>query len=407
MATPPPFEAKRDSGAQAFSFAFSARTGAARAGTLVTPHGEVPTPAFMPVATQGSVKSLAPEEVEAAGARMVLANAYHLYLQPGVDIVRDLGGLHGFASWNGPMLSDSGGFQAFSMGNLRKITDDGILFRSHIDGSEHLFTPEAAILYQGTLGADIIMCLDQCVANGEDRDSVQLAMERTHRWAARCLDAHRTGGMADTQALFGIVQGGVHTDLRAESAAYVTSLGFDGYAVGGLAVGESKDQMYEITEQVEHLLPDDLPRYLMGVGSPEDLVESVARGMDMFDCALPTRVARNGALFTPEGRVDITQRRFKKASDPLQEDCDCYTCRRFSAGYLHHLFKAKELLGLRLASIHNLRFVLRLMEDMRRAILDGTFESFRTGFLSSYRPTNEAARLSQKEAWMEARGIRE
>ena len=406
MATPPPFEAKRDSGAQASSFALSGRTDAGRAGTLVTSHGKVPTPAFMPVATQGSVKTLAPEEVEAAGARMVLANAYHLYLQPGVDLVRGLGGLHDFTGWSGPILTDSGGFQAFSMGNLRKVSDDGILLRSHIDGSEHMFTPEAAILYQGTLGADITMCLDQCVANAEDRDSVQLAMERTHRWAARCLDAQRAGSIGDAQALFGIVQGGVYSDLRAESAGYVTSLGFDGYAVGGLAVGESKDQMYEITEQVGRLLPESLPRYLMGVGSPEDLVECVARGMDMFDCALPTRVARNGALFTPEGRVDITQRRFKETSGPVEEGCDCYTCRRFSAAYLHHLFKAKELLGLRLASIHNLRFVLRLMEDMRRAILDGTFESFRTGFLSSYRPTNEAARLSQKEAWMEARGIR-
>ncbi len=388
-------------------FRVVATSGVGRAGELDTPHGSVPTPAFMPVATQGSVKALTPEDVEATGARVILANAYHLYLRPGVDIVGKLGGLHSFTGWKGPILTDSGGFQAFSLGSLRKISDAGILFRSHIDGSEHHFTPEAATLYQERLGADIIMCLDQCIAYGESRESVRQAMERTHRWAARCKEAHNGDGAHGRQALFGIVQGGVFPELRAESARYITSLGFDGYAVGGLAVGEAKAPMYSVTEQVGSLLPEDKPRYLMGVGSPEGLVECVARGMDIFDCALPTRVARNGALFTNEGRVDITTRRFKEDPGPLQEGCDCYACLNFSAAYLHHLFKAREILGLRLASIHNLRFILRLMEDMRAAILEGRFESFSRGFVDRYRPTDEATRMSQKESWMKARKIKE
>ena len=381
-------------------------SGSARAGILTTAHGEVPTPAFMPVATQGSVKGLTPEEVKSLKAHIILSNAYHLYLRPGVDIVRDLGGIHAFTGWSGPILTDSGGFQSFSMGSLRKVRDDGILFRSHIDGSEHHFTPESAVFYQGRLGADIIMCLDQCVAYGESRESVLRAMDRTHRWAARCKESHDNGDSPGYQALFGIVQGGVYPDLRAESAEYITSLDFDGYAVGGLAVGESKAQMYEITGQVGGLLPQDRPRYMMGVGSPEDLVECVARGIDMFDCALPTRVARNGALFTGTGRVDITHRRFKEVAGPLEEDCSCYTCRNFSVAFLHHMFKSKELLGLRLATIHNLRFVLQLMEGMRTAIIEGRFQGFRDGFLSTYKPTDESARMSQKEAWMEARMIR-
>ena len=340
------------------------------------------------------------------GGRMILANAYHLYLRPGVGVVRDLGGLHAFTGWKGPILTDSGGFQAFSLGSLRKVGEDGIRFKSHIDGSEHNFTPEAATSYQEALGADIIMCLDQCIAYGESRESVSRAMERTHRWAAKCKESHGGADPSGSQALFGIVQGGVFPEMRAESAAYVTSLEFDGYAVGGLAVGERKAEMYDVTEQVGGLLPEDKPRYLMGVGSPEDLVECVARGMDIFDCALPTRVARNGALFSTTGRVDITNRRFREMSAPLQDDCDCYTCRNYSAAYLHHLFKSRELLGLRLATMHNLRFVLRLMEDMRKAVLDGRFRLFRDDFLSSYRPTDESARLSQKEAWMRARRIK-
>ena len=379
--------------------------GSARAGVLVTPHGQVPTPAFTPVATQGSVKALGPDEVEEIGARIVLANAYHLYLRPGVGLIRKLGGLHAFSGWEGPMLTDSGGFQAFSLGGLGRMTDDGILFRSHIDGSEHLFTPESSIRDQVGLGADIIMCLDQCIASSESREVVRLAMDRTHRWALRCRDARRDYPRHGSGALFGIVQGGVFEDMRQESAEYVTSLDFDGYAVGGLAVGESKAEMYGVAELVAKLLPRVRPRYLMGVGSPEDLVECVYRGIDMFDCALPTRVARNGALYTPEGRVDITSGRFRDAPGPVQEDCNCYACRRFSAAYLHHLFKTKEILGLRLASMHNLRFILRLMEDIRQAIVEGKLEAFRREFLAAFTPTDEGARRSHKEAWMRARGM--
>ena len=380
--------------------------GHARAGTLTTPHGEVPTPAFMPVATQGSVKTLTPEEVKAVGGRILLANAYHLYLRPGVEVVRNLGGIHSFAGLGCPVLTDSGGFQAFSLGALSKVSDEGILFRSHIDGGQHHFTPETATRHQLGLGADIVTCLDQCIAHGESRDAVRRAMERTHRWAARCRQTLHELDTPRRQAIFGIVQGGVFADMRAESAASITSMEFDGYAVGGLAVGEAKEPMYEVTAQMGELLPGKRIRYLMGVGAPEDLVECVYRGMDIFDCALPTRVARNGALFTATGRVDVTARRFSELSSPLEEGCDCYTCRTFSVAYLHHLYKTGELLGPRLGTIHNLRFVLRLMEDMRRAIAEGRFEAFRLEFKDHYKPTSEKARLAQKEAWMVARKIR-
>ncbi len=373
----------------------------ARAGLLQTPHGAVPTPAFMPVATQASVKTLTPQDVGDVGATIVLSNTYHLYLRPGVETVHRLGGLHSFMGWDGPILTDSGGFQAFSLGTLRRVSDEGVLFRSHIDGSEHFFTPQASIRYQELLGADIIMCLDQCIAYGESEEEVRRAMERTHRWALACRQAHQR----PDQALFGIVQGGVFPHLRQESARYLASLDFPGYAVGGLAVGESKATMYQVLDWTEPLLPGDKPRYLMGVGAPDDLVECVARGMDLFDSALPTRVARNGALFTPGGRADITKAQYREQQSPVQEGCDCYTCGHFSAAYLHHLFRARELLGLRLASIHNLRFVLRLMEEMRRAILEGTFPAFREQFLARYQPTDEERRLAQKARWMEERGL--
>jgi queuine tRNA-ribosyltransferase len=385
-----------------FGFQLKKTHQGARLGELVTPHGNIATPAFMPVATQATVKSLTPEEVRDQGAQIVLSNAYHLYLRPGVEAVQRLGGLHKFMGWSGPVLTDSGGFQAFSMGSLRRVDDQGIRFRSHIDGSEHWFTPELATANQQRLGVDIMMCLDQCIAYGSSRDEVRKAMDRTHRWAEVCYRVHASADFTG-QALFGIVQGGAFADLRDESSRYITSIPFQGYAIGGLAVGESKEQMYETTQQVAEQLPLDKPRYLMGVGSPEDLMESVARGVDMFDCVLPTRVARNGALFTREGRVNIANRRFAERDAPLEEGCDCYTCRTFSAAYLWHLFKAKELLGLRLASIHNLRFVLRLMQEMRRAIQDGRFEQFRSDFWNSYRPTDEATRREQKERWLRAR----
>ena len=389
-----------------FNFQLHHTDGAARAGELETPHGKALTPFFMPVATQATVKGLTPEEVRDVGAQVVLSNAYHLYLRPGVETVVNLGGLHKFMGWNGPILTDSGGFQAFSMGPLRKVSDDGIRFRSHIDGSEHNFTPELATANQEGLAPDIAMCFDQCIAYGASEKQVRQAMERTHRWAQSCFDAHQSSatGAPSGQALFGIVQGGTFPELRDESARAISAIPFHGYAVGGLAVGENKEDMYQFTGQVAELLPEDKPRYLMGVGSPEDLVEGVARGIDMFDCALPTRVARNGNLFTPEGRVDITKARYAEQQGPLDETCDCYTCRNYSAAYLRHLFRAKELLGLRLASIHNLRFVLALMERIRASILEKRFDAFRRNFLDRYQPTNEAARQAQKEQWLQTRG---
>ena len=389
-----------------FNFQLHHTDGAARAGELETPHGKALTPFFMPVATQATVKGLTPEEVRDVGAQVVLSNAYHLYLRPGVETVVKLGGLHKFMGWDGPILTDSGGFQAFSMGPLRKVSDDGIRFRSHIDGSEHNFTPELATANQEGLAPDIAMCFDQCIAYGASEKQVRQAMERTHRWAQSCFDAHQSSatGAPSGQALFGIVQGGTFPELRDESARAISAIPFHGYAVGGLAVGENKEDMYQFTGQVAEVLPEDKPRYLMGVGSPEDLVEGVARGIDMFDCALPTRVARNGSLFTPEGRVDITKARYAEQQGPLDETCDCYTCRNYSAAYLRHLFRAKELLGLRLASIHNLRFVLALMERIRASILEKRFDAFRRDFLDRYQPTNEAARQAQKEQWLQTRG---
>ena len=380
-----------------FQFQLSANCGQARAGAMETPHGPVPTPAFMPVATQGSIKGLTVQEVRDLGAAMVLSNTYHLYLRPGIDLIQDMGGLHAFMGWDGPILTDSGGFQVFSMGSLIRVNDEGVAFRSHIEGSPHLFTPEKAVEYQQRLGTDIMMCLDQCVAASDREEMVQQAMTTTHRWAARCRQAHKSAH----QALFGIVQGGVSRKLREESARFITGLDFPGYGIGGLAVGETKAEMYHMVTYMDQLLPTERPRYLMGVGAPEDLVESVARGMDLFDCALPTRVARNGAFFTPTGRVDLTSTRFREAKGPIDEKCDCYTCGNFTVAYLHHLFKARELLGLRLASIHNLRFVQRLMGEMRERILNGTFGAFARDFLATYQPTNEAARLAQKHRWLE------
>ena len=375
-----------------------------RAGLFRTPHGSVLTPAFMPVATQASVKGLSPEEVRAVGADIVLSNAYHLYLRPGVSTVNNMGGVQEFMGWNGPVLTDSGGFQAFSMGALRKICDDGINFRSHIDGSAHFLSPKLATQNQLDLGTDILMCLDQCISYGARRDEVVAAMERTHRWAEMCHQHHAASGLAKQQALFGIVQGGTFEDLREASTRFIADIPFQGYAIGGLAVGESKDQMYRTTKQVASRLPQHKPRYLMGVGSPEDLVECVARGIDMFDCVLPTRVGRNGAIFTKSGRIDITKARFLEQREPVEQDCDCYACRSYSAAYVCHLFRAKELLGARLASIHNLRFILRLMANMREAILQGMFKEFRREFHENYVPTSEAARQEQKEKWLKAMG---
>jgi queuine tRNA-ribosyltransferase len=386
-----------------FSFEIEHNQGSARVGEFHTPHGLLTTPAFMPVGTQAAVKTLTPEEVTAVGVEMLLCNAYHMFLRPGVGTVQRLGGVHRFMGWSGPVLTDSGGFQVFSMGALRRVDDFGVLFRSHLDGSEHLFSPELAIANQARLGADIIMCLDQCIGYGAGKDEVRRAMERTHRWAKICQEFHAISETSSSQALFGIVQGGVFEDLREESARYITGIPFEGYAIGGLAVGESKAQMYETTQQVTAFLPADKPRYLMGVGSPEDLVECVALGVDMFDCVLPTRVARHGSLFTTQGRVDITKDQFMNQAGPVEANCDCYACQHFSAGYLCHLFRSKELLGPRLASIHNLRFIMRLMADVRRSIVKGRFELFRREFHETYHPADEVARQNQKAKRLKAR----
>jgi queuine tRNA-ribosyltransferase len=371
----------------------------ARAGELVTPHGVVQTPVFMPVGSQGSVKTLTPEEVRDTGMNMLLANTYHLYLRPGIPVVEKAGGLHKFMGWDGPILTDSGGYQVFSLAGLRRVSDEGVVFRSHIDGSEHTFTPELAVQYQESLGADIIMAFDECSAADSSYARVEQALQRTHRWAERCLKAQRRSD----QALYGIVQGGVFLELRRRSVGFLTALDFPGYAIGGLSVGEPKQSTYSVAGETAALLPEDRPRYLMGVGSPEDLVECASRGIDIFDSALPTRVARNGALYTPSGRVNILNGRFSEMLQPIDTTCNCYTCRAFSAAYLHHLFKARELLAYRLATIHNLTFISNLMRRMREAILDGTFAAFSDDFLANYQPTDEATRLDQKQKWFQSR----
>ena len=382
-----------------FGFRVLAASGGARAGMLSTPHGDAPTPAFMPVATQASVKALTPDDVRGVGASIVLANTYHLSLRPGLETMARMGGLHTFMGWDGPILTDSGGYQVYSLGGLRRLDDEGVRFTSHLDGSRLSLTPEQAVRAQEVLGSDIAMVLDECTGYGAPERDVRRAMERTHRWARRCLEARTR----PDQALFGIVQGGHDTALREESAAAVTSLGFDGYAVGGLSVGEPKALHHGIAAHTAPLLPADRPRYLMGVGSPDDLVEAVAFGYDLFDCALPTRVARNGGIYRADGRIDITTARFRTESGPLEEGCDCMTCRSFSAAYVHHLFRSKELLAYRLATVHNLRFYQRLMARLREAVLTGTFEEMRRSFHSTYTPTSETVRLEQRRRWEAAR----
>jgi len=371
----------------------------ARVGELATPHGLIPTPVFLPVGSQGAVKTLTPQEVKALGINMVLANTYHLYLRPGIGVIEKLGGLHNFMGWDGAILTDSGGYQVFSLAPLRKVSDEGVTFRSHIDGSRHHLTPELAIRYQEALGADIIMVLDECPPHDDSFDKVKKATDRTHRWAERCLKAKKRPG----QALYAIVQGGLFPELRRQSAEYLASLDFPGYAIGGLSIGEPKKVTLAMIEETVAFLPETKPRYLMGVGSPEDIVEAVARGCDIFDSVLPTRVARNGALFTWQGRKNITNAVYADMEQPIVADCDCYTCRNFSAAYLHHLFNAGELLAYRLATIHNLSFITELMGKIRGAVLNGTFVSFKKDFLANYRPTDEPTRLSQKQKWLEKR----
>lgn len=362
-----------------FRFELEGKRKRARAGTFETPHGLLQTPVFAPVGTQATVKSLTPDQLEELGTSMLLTNTYHLYLRPGSEIVRELGGVHQFMNWDGPILSDSGGFQVFSLSKTRQVDPEGVTFFSHIDGSEHRFTPEVVIGIQEDLGADIIMVLDECAAP-YDREYNALALERTHHWAEGCLAAKtRTD-----QALFGIVQGGIFPDLRAQSAAFLSALEFPGYAVGGLSVGETKDEMYEILDLLDPLLPVDKPRYLMGVGSPDDLVEAVLRGVDIFDCVLPTRLARNHAALTRRGRMNMRKAIYATDPRPIDLECTCYTCASFSRSYVRHLAAAGEMLAATLLSIHNISTLIELVKDLRVAILDGTLEVLVEDFRSNY-----------------------
>ena len=352
---------------------------AARAGTLRLRTGEVTTPIFMPVGTAGTVKAMTPANLRDVGAQIVLGNTYHLFLRPGMDIVRAHGGLHPMMGWDRPILTDSGGYQVFSLEGLRKITEEGVQFRSHIDGSLHLFTPESVVGVEETLGSDIAMAFDECPRSTADRATIEASMERTTRWERRCIEARTR---AD-QAMFGIVQGGLHEDLRAQHASAITALPFDGFAIGGLSVGETTEEMYRLVSFTAPLLPESRPRYLMGVGKPEDILHAISAGVDMFDCVLPTRNARNGMMFTFEGDVTIKQACYRDDLRPVSESCACYTCRHFTRAYLRHLFMAKEILFTHLNTVHNLFFYLELTRRARAAILEGRYAAFRDELLAA------------------------
>ena len=353
----------------------------ARLGKIHTPHGIIETPIFMPVGTQATVKAMTPEELKEIESQIILSNTYHLYLRPGQELVKKAGGLHRFMNWNGPILTDSGGFQVFSLGDLRKITEEGVEFRSHLDGSKHFISPEKAVEIQNALGSDIIMVFDECAPYPADREYVKNSLERTTRWAKRCKEAHEN---IDRQGLFGIIQGGMYKDLREQSAKEIIELDFPGYAIGGLSVGEPKDLMYEVLEYTAPLMPKEKPRYLMGVGSPDCLLEGVIRGIDMFDCVLPTRIARNGTAMTSRGRITIKQARYFEDFTPLDPECSCYTCKNYTKAYLRHLFKANEILSSRLFSYHNLYFLLKLMAKVREAIQNDKLLNFKNNFLEKY-----------------------
>jgi queuine tRNA-ribosyltransferase len=378
-----------------FSFTIESTDGRARRGVFTTPHGAVETPTFMPVGTLATVKALDPDDLTAAGAQMILANAYHLHLRPGDDLVRDLGGLHRFMQWNGPILTDSGGFQVFSLATLRTVSEEGVEFRSHVDGSLHTFTPERVMEIEHNLGADVIMQFDHVIPGQSEEATARDASERSIRWLARCVKARASLAPIEgrlPQALFPIVQGGIHEHLRLEAVRAITGMGdWVGFGIGGLSVGEAKPDMYRILESVDDALPRDKPRYLMGVGFPEDLVEGVARGVDLFDCVAPTRMGRNGAVFTPEGRLNIKRAEHRRSDRPIDDTCDCSACRRFTRAYLRHLFVTDEILGLRLLSLHNVHFLVRLMRAAREAIRAGTFGAWRTDWTARYhsRSTSE------------------
>lgn len=352
----------------------------ARVGKLHTPHGIIETPIFMPVGTQATVKSLSPEELEDLGAQIILSNTYHLYLRPGHDLVQEAGGLHKFMNWDKPILTDSGGFQVFSLGDFRTIKEEGVEFRSHLDGSKHLFTPEKVIEIENALGADIIMAFDECAPYPCSFEYAKDSLERTTRWAERCKKAHQR----EDQALFGIIQGGMYRELREQSAREIISLDFPGYGIGGLSVGEPKELMYEMLDYTVPLIPKDKPRYLMGVGAPDNVVEGIMRGVDMFDCVLPTRIARNGTVMSKRGKIVIRNAKYARDFRPLDSECSCYTCHNYSRAYIRHLLKADEILGLRLTSIHNLHFLLTLVKEIREAILEDRFLEFKEEFYEHY-----------------------
>lgn len=353
----------------------------ARRGRITTPHGSVETPVFMPVGTQATVKAMKPESVKDTGAQIILANTYHLMLRPGSDIVREAGGLHRFMNWDKPILTDSGGYQVFSLGAMRKITEEGVRFASHIDGSRHMLSPERSIEVQNDLGADIIMAFDECAPPDATKEYIERSQARTTRWLERCCEAHKN---TDTQALFGIMQGGFHRDLREESARAITSFDLPGYAIGGISVGETKEEYIGVLDYAPDLLPENKPRYVMGIGTPDYIFEAVERGVDMFDCVEPTRIARHGMAMTSQGRISIKNARFERDFSPLDPECDCYTCRHYSRAYLRHLFKAGETMSHMLLTEHNLRFLSRLSENIRKSIEEDCFGEYKKEFYARY-----------------------
>jgi queuine tRNA-ribosyltransferase len=373
-----------------FSFEIQASAGAARAGVFDTPHGPVETPAFMPVGTLATVKALDPDDLVQMGASMILGNAYHLHLRPGDEVVREMGGLHKFMHWDRPILTDSGGFQVFSLAQLRTVNEDGVEFQSHIDGSRRFFTPESVMQIERNLGADVIMQFDHVIPGQSDEASARDASERSIRWLARCLAEVQRLDPRDHQALFPIVQGGIHSHLRREAAKAIREMhDWPGFGIGGLSVGEEKDAMYEMIEVVDDALPKTHPRYLMGVGFPEDLIEAIRRGIDLVDCVAPTRMGRNGAVFTRDGRLNIKRTEFRTDPRPLDIDCDCAACSRFSRAYIRHLFVSDEILGLRLLSLHNVHFLLSLARNAREAIKSGDLEQWALDWLARYHSTSD------------------
>ena len=352
----------------------------ARLGIVHTARGDIQTPIYMPVGTQAVVKAMTSREMDEIGTQILLSNTYHLHLRPGEELIREAGGLHSFMNWHKPILTDSGGFQVFSLASLRKITEEGVSFHSHLDGSSRFLSPEESMRIQESLGSDIAMCFDVCTAYPCDHRTAKDAMDRTHRWAARCKNSHKR----NDQALFGIIQGAFFADLRKDSAKALSDMDFPGYGIGGLSVGEPKPLMYEMLEELIPYLPDDRPHYLMGVGTPDCLLEGVLRGVDMFDCVLATRIARNGTVFTRHGRMVIRNAQYAHDFRPIEEDCDCYACRNHTRAYIRHLFKTGEITGARLASIHNLRFLLKMMEEIRCAISENRLEEYKKDFYDRY-----------------------